>query len=196
MNIGIDFDGVIFDSEKMFRAYSKIFNIKIDGGDELDRGELKAQKRYNWNEEKFDAFIDDCLLDILKEAPIMPCAKMVINALAKNHNLYAITSRGALDLKEIDVTEDRLKQENLTFKKVVYSSLNKLEACKELKIDLMIDDLYDTIKQLSENGIKCLYFRDYILHSCKNCNVTEVHNWGDIAAELLKQNLINQEDLK
>lgn len=195
MNIGLDFDGVIFDSEKMFRAYSKIFNIKIDGDKELDKGELKAQKRYNWDQEKFDMFLEECLLDILRDAPVMPCAKKVLNAMAKKHNLYAITSRGALDLKEIDVTEERLKIENLPFKRVVYSSLNKLEACKELKIDLMIDDLYDTIKTLSENGIKCLYFRDYILHSCENSNVIEVHNWGDIAEELCKQNLIHKEDL-
>lgn len=195
MNIGIDFDGVVFDSEKMFRAYAQIFNLKIDGNDELDKGELKAQKRYNWNAENFEKFLDECLLDVLKNAPVMPCAKKVIGAMAKRHNLYAITSRGWLDKREIDVTEERLKEENLPFKKVIYSSVNKLETCKELKIDLMIDDLYDTIKLLSENNIKCLYFRDYILHSCKNKNVTEVHNWGDIAVELCKQNIISKEDL-
>lgn len=195
MNIGIDFDGVVFDSEKMFRAYSQIFNLKIDGTEPVDMAELKAQKRYNWEQDKFDQFLDMCLLDVLKNAPVMPCAKNIINAIAKKHNLYAITSRGYLDKREIDVTKQRLKAENFPFKKVVYSSVNKLETCKQLNIDLMIDDLYDTVVCLANNNIKCLYFRDYILHSCTHKNVTEVHNWGDIAVVLCKMGLINKEDI-
>ena len=195
MNIGIDFDGVIFDSEKMFRAYSRIFNLKIDGDDMLDCAELKAQKRYGWNNSQFEQFLDDCLLDILRDAPLMPCAKTVLNALSKKHKIYAISSRGGLDKREIDVTEARLKQEGLRFEKVVYSSIDKLQACKELNIDIMIDDLFGTIENLANNNIKCFYLRDYIHHSCKHQNVIEVHDWGDIAYELVKQDLIDKNDL-
>ena len=194
MNIGIDFDGVVFDSEKMFRAYSGIFNLKIDGNEIVDSAELKAQKRYAWDNEKFEKFLDECLLDILKNAPIMPCAEKVLKAISKKHKIYAITARGGLDAREIDVTEERLKKENLPIEKVIYST-NKLQVCKQLNIELMIDDLCDTIEEFAQNNIKCLYFRDYILRPCTHKNVTEVHNWGDIAVTLCKMGLISKEDI-
>lgn len=194
MNIGIDFDGVVFDSEKMFRAYSQIFNLKIDGDEMINIKELKAQKRYGWNSGQFEKFLDGCLMDILQNAPIMPCAEKVLNAIAKKHKIYAITARGCLDKREIDVTEERLKKENLPIEKVFYTS-NKLDICKEYNIELFIDDLCDNIKELAQNGIKCLYFRDYILFDCKHPNVTEVHNWGDVAVELCKMGIIDKEDI-
>ena len=195
MNIGVDFDGVVFDSEKMFRAYAQIFNLKIDGNEQLDISELKAQKRFNWGKVQFEQFLDECLLDVLKNAPMMPCAEKVLKAIAKKHKIYAITARGGLDSREIDVTEERLKKENLPLEKVIYST-NKLDVCKNLNIELMIDDWCETIEELAKNNIKCLYFRDYILRQCTHKNVTEVHNWGDIAVTLCKMGVISKEDIE
>ena len=70
----------------------------------------------------------------------MPYAKNVIKALSKCHKVYAITSRGlALD-GEIEITNSRLKQEGIEFEQVVYNVSNKFEACRQLNIDLMIED--------------------------------------------------------
>lgn len=195
MNIGIDFDGVLFDSEKMFRSFSQMYNLKHNGNEMVDPQELKAQKRYNWSGDEFKQFISENLIKIETNAPVMPCAKAVLNAISKKHKIYAITSRGWLDTKEIDVTKQRLAEEGIKFDGIIYSSINKLDECKKLKIDLMIDDLHDTIVQLANNGIKCLYYRDYILRPCNHANVKEVHNWGDIAVELVKLGIIAVDDI-
>ena len=53
----------------------------------------------------------------------------------------------------------------------------------------MIDDDYKIIKQLAENGIKTLYFRDTGLKKLEeNEYIKEVNNWGDIY-RYIKENL-------
>lgn len=49
----------------------------------------------------------------------------------------------------------------------------------------MIDDDWKIIKQLSENGVQTLYFRDTNLKKLdENEFVKEVNNWGDIYREI------------
>ena len=45
MNIGIDLDGVIFDSEKWFRVESCFYNEKLNDKDMINPEEIKAFKR-------------------------------------------------------------------------------------------------------------------------------------------------------
>ena len=48
MRIGIDLDGVVFDSEAAFRTYEEIFAIEeLAGSPIIDREEPKFQARYN-----------------------------------------------------------------------------------------------------------------------------------------------------
>ena len=49
MKIGIDLDGVIFDSEKEFRVYSELYDmIDLKQNSKLDNKELKFQDRFKW----------------------------------------------------------------------------------------------------------------------------------------------------
>ena len=49
MRIGIDLDGVIFDSEKLYRVYSELFDTcELKRNSIIDEQELKFQKRYNY----------------------------------------------------------------------------------------------------------------------------------------------------
>ena len=195
MNIAIDFDGVLFDTESMFRALSQIYNLKI-GGQVVDSEKLRFQDRYNWTWEQCEQFIGEYMLDIQRDAPVMPYAKSVIKALSKHHKVYAITSRGNAIDGEIDITNNRLKYEGIEFEQVIYNSSNKVESCKQLNIDLMIEDWEGHIVNLANSGIKCLYYRDNILSNFKHENVILVRDWGDIAAELVNMGLISVEDIK
>ena len=196
MNIGIDFDGVLFDTESAFRTYSQIYDLKIHGQGIINSEELLAQKRYNWTPEQTKEFFDECLCPIYTTVPVFPFAKAVINAIAKRHRIIAITNRGKLTPEEIELSNKRLEEEGIKFDQIVYKASNKLQTCRELGIDLMIDDLCDNISNLAVNGFKCLYFRDTVLKNCKHANITEVRNWGDIANELLKMQIITIDDIK
>ena len=187
MNIGIDLDGVLFDTESYFRTFATYCNTEFFKSEEVNKEELYFQKRYNWTEEQQAIFYDKCYQYIEKEAPIMPYAKMILEKLKEQgHKLFVITSRGNYFDDEIEITEKRFKDENLVFDGYYFSSKNKAETCKEANIDVMIDDLYENIEKVSSAGIKCLYFRDLVLKQFDENNklIHEVRNWGDIYKEI------------
>lgn len=188
MNIGIDVDGVIFDSENWFRTFATFYNSEHFKSVEVDREELYFQKRYLWTPEQEHKFYNDCYEEIEAKAPLMPYAKMVIQKLkSMGHKLYIITTRGATIPGEIDISKKRFAEENLEFDGYFFASKNKAEVCKNLNIDVMIDDLYDNVEKIIANGIRCLYYRDLVLRQFdkENTLVHEVRNWGDIYQEIL-----------
>ena len=194
MNIGVDFDGVLFDTETMFRAISQIENVKL-GRKIVDFEQLMLQKRYDWSKEEIDGFIKKYMFKIHEKSCVMPLAKEVLSVLAKKHKIFGITSRGLLNEEEIKRTNERLALEGIKFDKVFYCSSNKVALCKELKIDIMIEDSHDNVLKIAEEGIKCFYYRDLVLNFVKHKNVVDVRNWGDVAVELEKIGAINVEEL-
>ena len=180
MKIGIDIDGVILDSEREFRIQSELFDvIKLKRNSIVNNKELKAQERYDWNEEEVDQFINQEFLKVSKECNFMPGAIEVINMLKKEgHELIIITARGGIIKEMKNVAEDRFEEKGLTFDKYYWAMREKLEICKQENVDIMIDDYYKTCKQTSENKIKTLYFREYPNYELEeNEYLKEVHNW-------------------
>lgn len=99
----------------------------------------------------------------------------------QGHEFVVITARGGFIKEMKDDAIRLLKENNIVFDKYFWKVEDKLEICKKENIDLMIDDDWRIIKQLSENKVKTLYFRDTNLKKLKeNEYVKEVNNWGDI----------------
>ena len=68
MKIGIDLDGVVFDSETTFRTYEEIFDVDVLKENNLvDREEPKFQARYNWAKEQEQEFINTYFMRIDRE---------------------------------------------------------------------------------------------------------------------------------
>lgn len=184
MRIGIDLDGVVFDSETTFRTYEEIFDITILKNNNLvNRKEPKYQQRYNWTKEQEKEFIDRYYMRISKESGLMSGFKAVYSLLRDNANieLFVITARG-LTLPEMKDDAQRLLDENnIKFDKYFWSVKDKVDICKKEKIDLMIDDDWRIIEAMAKNNIKSLYFRDANLRKLKKSKIiTEVNNWGDV----------------
>jgi len=184
MRIGIDLDGVVFDSETTFRTYEEIFDITILKNNNLvNRKEPKYQQRYNWTKEQEKEFVDRYYMRISKESGLMSGFKAVYSLLRDNANieLFVITARG-LTLPEMkDDAQRVLDENNIKFDKYFWSVKDKVDICKKEKIDLMIDDDWRIIKAMAKNNIKSLYFRDTNLRKLKKSKIiTEVNNWGDV----------------
>lgn len=183
MNIGIDIDGVILDSEKEFRIQAELYDvIKLNRNSIVDNKELKVQARYNWNEQELYDFVNQEFIKVSKECNFMPGALEVIEMLKKEgHELIIITARGQIIKEMQPVAEERFKEKNLVFDKYYWAIEDKLEICKQENIDIMIDDFYKTCKQISDNGIRTLYFREYPNYELEESDyLKEVHNWGEI----------------
>lgn len=181
MNIGIDVDGVILDSESWFRTYAEIYDIETIGRGVVEPNATKAQVRMGWSEEEFDVYKNKYMKDIMKYAPLMSAAKEVIDRLkSMGHRLVLITARGCCTSFGVELAEKMLKDNNIHMDKKCFNSVDKLIPCRDEKIDYMIDDAYENVLHLSENGIKCLYFRAYGSKDIDNDNVISVRNWGEI----------------
>lgn len=182
MKIGIDLDGVVIDSEKLFRIYEEIFAIEeLENNKIVDIREPKFQSRYNWSEEEQNKFIDKYFMEVAKTNTIMPGFVPIYNRLKEENEFIVITARGGF-IKEMKDEAIRVLKENIIkFDKYYWKQDDKLDVCKKENIDIMIDDDYKIIEKLSSNGIKTLYFRDVNLKKLKeNDNIKEVNNWGDI----------------
>lgn len=189
MVIAIDLDGVVFDSEEYFRTYAHLYDLKLLKNGLKNKKEMNVHDRHGWDSVVADEFYGKYTAEILNSAPVRPGAKYVINELKKQgHRLVCITLRGYYRQEEIDITEERLKKEDIKFDKIIYMQSNKLLACQEEKVDLVIEDNHKTIKKLSQNNIKCLHLKGPGLKSVNNKNVTEVQNWGEVFEEILKMN--------
>ena len=191
MNIGVDLDGVLFDSENYFRTYSRLYNFENIKKPEVDKEELYFSNRFKWTQEEVDEFFDQYMEMIELKAPIMPMAKEILQRFKDmGHKLYIITNRGSKYKVEIEVTKKRLEELGIDFDGVNLGVHNKAEKCKELGIELMIDDLYNNVDNVSKSGIKCLYFRDLVLKQFDQSNkyVHEVRNWADVYIEVLDYN--------
>lgn len=181
MKIGIDLDGVVLDSETTFRTYEEIFAVE-KGNMIVNREEPKFQARYNWTQEEQKEFINKYFLTVSRESGLMSGFLAVYRLLKEQgHEFVAITARGGYVKEMKDDAIRILEENNIKFNKYYWNVEDKLEICKKENVDVMIDDDWQIIKRLSENGVKTLYFRDTNLKKLEESNfVNEVNNWGDI----------------
>lgn len=183
MKIGIDLDGVVIDSETTFRAYEEIFDIDILKGNNLiNKKEPKFQARYNWTNEQEKEFIEKYFMTVSKESNLMSGFVGIYNLLKEQgHQFVVITARGGFIKKMKDDAIRLLEENNIKFDKYYWKVEDKLEICKNEKVDIMIDDDWKIIKRLADNEVKTLYFRDTNLMKLEeNEYIKEVNNWGEI----------------
>lgn len=181
MKIGIDLDGVVFDSEQTFRTYEEIFDIEKGNNKLINRSEPTFQQRYSWNKDEQNEF-RKYFMEISQNSPLMAGFKKVYELLKKEDiEFVVITARGLFVEKMLEDTKKILEENNINFDKYYWKQEDKLDICLKEKIDIMIDDNYRIIEKLSNNNIKTLYFRDVGLKRLEeNEYIKEVNNWGDI----------------
>ena len=195
MRIGIDLDGVIFDSEKLYRIYSELYDIQdLKRNSLIDNKQVKFEKRYSWNQDETNGFVKKYHRKITETANFMPGAKEIIPLLKEEGNtLIIITARGKVNKDLVPITMQRLKENNLDiFEKYYWGTENKEEICKQEKIDLMIDDSNINCEKLARDHIDTIYLKDATCFDIEENEYLKVlYNWGEIYRyiEQLKQNI-------
>ncbi|MBP3707842.1 MAG: hypothetical protein J6J36_04450 [Clostridia bacterium] len=184
MKIGIDLDGVIFDSEKEFRVYSELYDmVDLKQNSKTDNRNLKFQDRFNWTQENIDGFLKKYHKQIIVESNYMPGVKRILKLLKEEGNsLILITARGGLNKDMIKITEERLKQSEMDiFDKYYWGTENKDEVCVKENIDIMIDDSYEKCEKISKKKVKTIYLKDAPSFDLQENEYLKVlYNWGEI----------------
>ena len=184
MKIGIDLDGVIFDSEKEFRVYSELYDmIDLKQNSKLNNKELKFQDRFKWTTKETEGFLNKYHKQIMVESNYMPGAKKILNLLKQDgHSLILITARGGMNKDMIKIIEERLKQSEMDiFDKYYWSTENKDDVCVKENIDIMIDDFYKKCESIANKKIRTIYLKDAPSYDLEeNEYIKVLYNWGEI----------------
>lgn len=184
MKIGIDLDGVVFDTEKEFRVYSELYDmIELKQNSKRDNKALTFQERFDWSKAEIDGFLNKYHKKIVTEANYMPGANVVLKQLKEEGNeLIVITARGGLNKEMINITEKRLEKEEMDiFDKYYWGVENKDKVCKEENIDIMIDDFNKNCEKIASTKTKVIYLKDAPSYDLKeNKYIKVLYNWGEI----------------
>lgn len=183
MKIGIDLDGVVFNTEMLWSTYAELYDcIELNRNSVITKLEPRFQERYDWADEDKNAFLDK-YADIT-EFDMMPGAKQVINMLKQDgHELIVITARGAISnqTEGTSIAAQRLQDEGIEFDKYYWKQREKLDICKMEKVDVMIDDNYHICEAINASGIPVIYFNSLSRkHLDEKDGLTEVSNWGEV----------------
>ena len=201
MKIGIDLDDTTFITVKSMLKYADKFEEEISGVPTnrdsfgLIKNRYYLKVLYGWDEKtKFD-FFDKYYKNVLEECTIMPNADKTIKKLKEEGDtIHFITAR-LMNIKDCDteaITKESLKKFNIPYDSLNLHISNKLSFCEKNEIDLLIEDSYETCRELTENGIKSILMTTKMNADIDAQGIVRVNNWDEIYKEVEKYKKIEE----
>ncbi|MBR2787254.1 MAG: HAD family hydrolase [Clostridia bacterium] len=183
MKIGVDLDGVVFNTEMLWFTYAELYDcIELKKNSLINSQEARIQEKYDWTEDEKNSFFDK--YGDIEDFDIMPGAKEVINLLKnEGHEFVVITARGSIANQEQNssMIVRKLEQAGIKFDKYYWKQREKVDVCKKEKVDIMIDDNYNIYEALNKEKIPVIYFHSLNRkHFSDRQNLKEVTNWGEV----------------
>lgn len=177
--IALDLDGVVFDSENLYRVYTEIYDVDVKKGNNIiDNTKRIYQQRYNWSEEESKMFYDNFASTVLKSANIMTGAEIVIPKLLEYFDIIIVTSRND---EEVKYAIEKFDKVNLSSVKIYNNEHKKIEKFIEERVDYIIDDDDIICTNASKSNINAIYFKNNASNKLKeNEYIKNVNNWGEI----------------
>ena len=178
MKIGFDIDGVIVDTiSNCAKGISKHLGYEVSCEDVVYRFEEMYEAHDFWSKNS---------RVFLCSIPPYDGVCEHINELIKSHEIYFISARGyeVLEDSKIWFEKHGLPTENIYFT----SGETKTGICKELELDLFIEDSPKNAEEISLTGIPVLlmdteYNRDYNGEKIVRCK-----DWDDLIEKISKFN--------
>ena len=192
MKIGIDIDGVIYNTENAIRCKAELYDLlELHKNGVVNKEGFLEAERYDWTEEEIKKYRETNFIAITQEAVLMPGAKEVLGLLKKDgHELVIITARGGMIKEMKDAAEQKLKEDGVEVDQYYWTIENKLEVCQKEHIDIMIDDRAQVCSEIANNKIRALYFRDVNRKKLPETEyLKEVNNWGEIYRYIYNWNM-------
>lgn len=191
MRIGIDIDGVILDYERMMRFYAAYYDVLIGGNGKIN-DDFSYLNMYDWNKWEKEDFISNYLILGTNNCGLVPGSKEVIDLLHKNGiEIVFITARGSINKKTKEEVLKTLKKYDIYYDNIYFEVTDKLRICKELGIDLMIDDHPQICNSLKNGKVRTIYFKDCDVQIKENNYLVMINDWGELLRYLVKNKIIN-----
>lgn len=186
MRIGIDIDGVLNDVGLFELEYGSKFYIENTDKHLVDPHGNGSFMIFNGTIEEDNRFWRKAIYQFVKY-PARDFASEVLKTLKeKGNDIYIVTARTS-DLSYCDITPLKmkkivkkwLKKYRITYDKIIWTGKEKVTACKENHIDIMIDDSPKHIMALSKN-IPVICYDSKYNHMCEGDNIIRCFSWYDI----------------
>ena len=195
MKIGIDIDDTTFLTVKSMLKYADKFEEETSGKPinkdnfGLIKNRYYLEALYGWDRQTKLKFFNTYYKNVLEECTMLPNANKVIQKLRENgHTIHFITAR-LMNIKDCNtekITRESLKRFNIPYDSLSLHISDKLTFCIEHGIDLLIEDSYETCKQLVDNGIKSILMTTKMNENIDSNGITRVNNWEQIYEEIEK----------
>ena len=187
MRIGVDIDGVLTDIERFIIDYGSKFCIENKLSLDLTKGiKYDESKTFNWRDEQTIEFWNKYIIHYFKNYPSRDFAKEVIKMLKEEGNeIYIVTARNEYGLPmeykdEVkNITEQWLKEKEINYDKIIYTSGSKLPYCVGNYIEIMIEDSPQNISNLSPK-IPVICFNNIYNENVQGENIIRAYSWYDV----------------
>lgn len=190
MRIGIDIDGVITDIERFIADYGTKYCVENNLPINIKVGEYDEFKTFNWSEEQGIKFWNEHIIYYATKYPAREFAAEVIQKLKKDgHEIYIVTARNDYGVpkeyigKMKDFVSQWLKDNNISYDKIIYTEGSKLPYCVGNYIELMIEDCDKNVKEISTK-IPVLCFDCQYNKNIEGENITRVYSWYDVYSKI------------
>lgn len=192
INIGIDIDGVINDLMLFNLSCGTKFSYLTKTDISVNCSQYDSKDIFKWSEKNdmtfWSGFYEELLL---KSTFTRPFAAEVISFLKKKHKIYIITARKNTDLPKTEkrdmelITKMYLKNNNILYDKLVFSTKEKYKEIVKYNIDIMIEDNVQNINEIIKNtDAKVFCFNTPYNVSCQHSNIIRVYTWYDILIKM------------
>lgn len=188
MVIGVDADGVLTDMSGFNYKYGEnFFGHKPVDYAGYTTAEIFGESKIREFFFGLRHFYDYCSRLEPRENAADVCRKLT----SEGHSLYEITARKFSTMKNPlgslsrRLFRDWIKKNSLPFKEIFFCSEKntppqKLEYCRKISADIMIDDKPDVALYLAENGVRVLLFDAPYNQFVEHKNITRVKSWNEI----------------
>lgn len=182
MLIGVDLDEVVFDFVTSFLIYHNSRNGTSLSRDEISKYRVIGELCGNTKKEVDETFKEFYNTELFKNVQPMEGSNEGIRLLSKNHQLHAITSRpGYLHDKTKESLNKHFPNSFLGLHFSMKKIKKKSEICKDLGINLLIEDSLEYAKECASEGVKVLLLDSPWNQSEKLPEgITRVYSWKDI----------------
>lgn len=178
MHLGIDLDNTIMDATTAhLYYYNQVSGKKFSSADVTD---FYLYRIYEWDKVESERIYHLYGHAIHQRSQPYPLAVENLKLLYDRCTLSFVTARPQLFQ---DVTIDWLGHYNISYHNIVFTE-DKLQACEQLDVDVLIDDAPHYAEALSGSGRPViLYDQPYNQHLV-NESVHRAHNWPEVMAHI------------
>lgn len=183
MNIGIDVDDTLIYELDIGYAFGQLYGLDKKQCLEVKNSKgLYLSDIFNWSTEFEIEFFKDKFIKVLSNTPPVPLASEVITRLKnEGHTIHIITARHeGFFPNSYEETKNWLDKFNIPYDYLHVEVKDKGTKCKELGVDVLIDDIETNCLAALENGVKPYMYHTICNEDFSHKDITRVYSWVDI----------------